>query len=72
MSTKYLIKDTPIIQHRVRKDNTISYNGNKYSLPKGTYTEHKTVVLDIVGSTLEIKTLGLEIIASYTIPERKG
>ena len=72
LSTKYLIKDTPIIQHRVRKDNTISYNGNKYSLPKGTYTEHKTVVLDIVGSTLEIKTLGLELIASYTIPKEKG
>ena len=72
LATRYLTKDTPIIQHRVKKDNTISYNGNKYSLPKGTYTEHKTVVLDIEDNILKIKTLDLELIVSYNIPKEKG
>lgn len=56
----------------MRKDNTISYNGNKYSLPKGTYTEHKTVVLDIEDNILKIRTLDLELIVSYNIPKEKG
>ena len=72
LATRYLTKDTPIIQHRVKKDNTISYNGNKYSLPKGTYTDHKTVVLDIKDNILKIRTLDLELIVSYNIPKEKG
>ncbi|MGL5936785.1 MAG: IS21 family transposase [Cetobacterium sp.] len=72
LSDKHLSKDIPIIQHRVKKDNTISYEGNRYSLPKGTYSAHKDVVLNIVGDLLEIKTLDLNLIISYKISTGRG
>lgn len=72
LSDKHLSKDIQIIQHRVKKDNTISYEGNRYSLPKGAYSAHKDVVLNIVGDLLEIKTLDLNLIVSYKITIGKG
>ncbi|WP_052191748.1 IS21 family transposase [Cetobacterium sp. ZWU0022] len=72
LSDKHLSKDIPIIQHRVKKDNTISYEGNRYSLPKGTYSAHKDIVLNIVGDLLEIKTLDLNLIISYKMATGKG
>lgn len=72
LSDKHLSKDTQIIQHRVKKDNTISFEGNRYSLPKGTYSAHRDVVLNIVGDLLEIKTLDLNLIISYKITSGKG
>lgn len=41
-------------------------------MPKGTYSAHKDVVLNIVGDLLEIKTLDLNLIVSYKITTGKG
>lgn len=65
---RQLSKNIQIIQYRVKKDNTISYEGNRYSLSKGTYSAHKDVVLNL----LEIKTLALNLIISYKITIGKG
>jgi transposase len=40
----YLTAPAPILQMAVRKDNTISYKGNYYSLPLGTYKGRGTWV----------------------------
>lgn len=72
LNNKHLHKDIPIIHQRVKKDNTISFSGNRYSLPKGTFTNHKEVVINIINNLIEIKTLDLNLIVSYKIPTGKG
>ena len=52
-------------------DYTISYEDNRYALPKRTYSAHKDVILNIVGDLLEIKILALNLIVSYKITTGK-
>lgn len=33
-----------LLPHHVRKDNVITYRGNYYSVPTGTYHGHQTLV----------------------------
>lgn len=42
--TAYVPKPVPIATYTVRKDNTISFKGNLYSLPLGTYRGRGTLV----------------------------
>ena len=56
----------------VRKDNTVLYNGNRYSVPIGTYTHQKEVCLEIEGSILKIYTTTSDPICEHTISESKG
>lgn len=40
-----IIASSPMLQYKVRKDNTISFKSNFYTLPVGTYKGPETVVL---------------------------
>lgn len=68
--------DKPLLQlpeYKVRKDNTIAYRGNFYSLPIETYegVESK-VLLEDKGDELVIYTSSNELLASHKIPTGKG
>ena len=56
----------------VRKDNTVLYNGNRYSVPIGTYTNQKEVCLKIEGAALKIYTTTSDFICEHKISESKG
>ncbi len=56
----------------VRKDNTIIYLQNRYSLPLGTFNETGEVKVDDTGGTLRILTLGGETICTHTISSSSG
>lgn len=65
-------RETAKIKRTVRKDNTVLYNGNRYSVPVGTYTHQKEVCLEIEGTTLKIFTTTSDLICEHTISESKG
>lgn len=57
----------------VRKDNTVAYKGNFYSLPYGTYTSSDTsVLLSNNGDTLTIYNLENQVLTSHILPLGKG
>jgi transposase len=56
----------------VRKDNTILYLSNRYSLPLGTYGKMKTVFLDVNGDELHILDQIGEPLAIHKINNGKG
>lgn len=64
------VKDT----YAVRKDNTVSYKGNFYSLPVGSFKGKGTAVwVQVHGSILVITdTLSAQEICRHTIPTGKG
>jgi len=62
-----------IITRTVHKNNTIFYDGNRYSLPLGAYSPGLEVSLVIVGNKLVIKDLfGDYVIAEHTLSMNKG
>ena len=46
----------PVICRTVRKDNTIIYDSNRYSVPLGTYTTQRSVRIETLDGTLYILT----------------
>ncbi len=59
--------------YKVRKDNTVAYKGNFYSLPIGTYKDaDTTVLLDDKGNTLDLLSDVNTLVASHKIPLGKG
>ena len=59
--------------YTVLKDHTISYKGNYYSLPHGTYNgENTKVLVSQEDGKLVIRSLGKEHIATHTISILKG
>lgn len=64
---------TEIITRNVRKDNTVHYQSNRYSVPVGTYTKQAMVHLHVIDHSLKIcdSTTG-EIIAEHIISQEKG
>lgn len=65
--------DEKILTRNVRKDNTVFYEGNRYTLPPGTYSKHKEVSYRITGDRLQIyDTFGDALIAEHTISLEKG
>lgn len=56
----------------VRKDNTIIYDSNRYSVPLGTYTSNPEVNVKIKGGTLYIQTIFGEAICEHRICTGKG
>jgi hypothetical protein len=56
----------------VRKDNTILYLSNRYSVPLGTYGNLKTVYLTVNGEELHIVDQVGESLATHRISEEKG
>jgi len=62
-----------IITRTVHKDNTIFYEGNRYTLPIGTYSPNLTVSLEIKGDKLIISDpFGDYVIAEHTLSKEKG
>jgi len=59
--------------YNVRKDNTLAYRSNFYSLPLGTYQDRKTTILlsELCG-TLSIYTMNQELITTHTLSMGKG
>jgi len=61
------------ITRRVRKDNTILFNSNRYSLPLGSYHRESTVDLRVKDDKLQIwQCFGDYMIAEHTISHGKG
>lgn len=57
----------------VRKDNTILYNSNRYSLPQGTYTKHPEVSIIATQDELTIyDAFGDNILAKHSISPLRG
>lgn len=62
------------LEYLVRKDNTINYKGNFYTLPRGTYTSGENqVVVNISGRELNIysKESG-KLLVTHTLSMEKG
>lgn len=61
------------ITRSVRKDNTVLYLSNYYSVPQGTFGKEEDVVLRIDGEKLVIEQVyGDYILAEHTISKEKG
>lgn len=61
------------ITRTVRKDNTVLYDSNRYSVPLGTYNQEKQVVIRVEENKLIIEQqFGDYIIAEHTISNDKG
>lgn len=69
----YPISGTVGKEYHVRKDNTISYRGNFYSLPVGTYAGPGTlVVLEVRQNTLCLYAHDGRLLANHPIKSGKG
>lgn len=62
----------PVICRTVRKDNTIIYDSNRYSVPLGTYTSQPEVRIETLDGTLYIQTLFGEPICEHRISSGRG
>jgi DNA replication protein DnaC len=71
---KQMLIDLPeFISYKVRKDNTISYKGNYYSLPLGTYkNQESSVLVRVDESNLNLYDLQKNLLAVHTISILKG
>ena len=62
----------PVICRTVRKDNTIIYDSNRYSVPLGTYTTQRSVRIETLDGTLYIQTSFGEPICEHRISSGRG
>jgi transposase len=59
--------------HIVRKNNTVNYKSNFYTVPMGTYKAEETIViLKENENTLEIYSIGNELICTHTLSLETG
>jgi len=59
--------------YMVRKNNTIAYKSNFYTLPKGTYQQQGTqVIIKVKEPILEVYTLEQKLICSHQISSERG
>ena len=67
------ILDGNILTRAVRKDNTVFYQGNRYSVPIGTYNAHQEVELEIKEDELWIYNVFRDVLlAKHNISFEKG
>jgi transposase len=67
------ILDDNILTRTVRKDNTVFYLGNRYSVPLGTYNLHKEVTLEVKENELWIYDIFRDtVFAKHKISLEKG
>jgi hypothetical protein len=59
-------------ERAVRRDNTIMYLSNRYSVPLGTYTKYKKVYIAAKGNELEIMDMAGETLAKHRIDKAVG
>lgn len=62
----------PVVCRTVRKDNTIIYDSNRYSVPLGTYKSQPEVRIETVDGILYIRTLFGEPICEHRISSGRG
>ncbi len=68
-----LVKMPEFLRYKARKDNTISYKGNYYSLPQGTYRNHESaVLLNVRNNKLDVYSLNKDLLATHTLSTLKG
>jgi transposase len=60
------------VRRTVRKDNTIIYNSNRYSVPIGTYTNQQEVEIETKDGILRIYTVFHEFICEHQISAERG
>lgn len=65
-------EQNPFICRTVRKDNTIIYDSNRYSVPLGTYNSQPEVRLETKDGTLYIQTVFGEPICEHRISSGRG
>ena len=62
-----------ILTRTVHKDNKIFYDGNRYTLPLGTYSPGREVILEIEGDKLVVSdAIDHNFIADHTLSKGKG
>lgn len=62
----------PMVCRTVRKDNTILYDSNRYSVPLGTYTTQPEVRIETLDGVLYIQTLSGDPICEHRISSGRG
>ena len=67
-----LLIGTEYICRTVRKDNTILYDSNRYSVPLGTYENQKEVQIDVKNGTLRILTVFGDFICEHVVSPGRG
>lgn len=60
------------IPYSLRKDNTVMYKGNRYAVPKGTFSQDKKVLLVDTENKLTIAEITGIFLAEHEIPITKG
>ena len=70
----YELKETALPQYKVRKDNTISYHGNFYALPLGTYAgSHSGVFVEVAaGDELRVYDQQQSLLTTHKLCYDKG
>ena len=61
------LNSDPSILRTVRKDNTIIYDSNRYSVPLGTYNTNPEVQLEIADGNLKILTVFGDFLCEHRI-----
>ena len=56
----------------VRKDNTVLFRSNRYSLPLGTFNTQKVVDFEVVGEQLKIYTTTGDLLTEHPLSQGKG
>jgi len=66
-------KEVALKRYKVRKDNTIAYRGNFYTLPLGTYKSRESIILlEETKGELKLYTEKGEILAKHDVSIKKG
>ncbi|MGI6502182.1 MAG: IS21 family transposase [Anaerostipes sp.] len=69
----FVVAANDSIDYQVRKDNIVLYKGNRYRVPKGTYSPGKRVFMVVSDETVTITdTLSGEIYATHPLCHDKG
>lgn len=62
----------PFVSRTVRKDNTIIYDSNRYSVPLGTYNTQPEVRIEVLDGVLYIQTIFGEPICEHRVSSGRG
>jgi len=62
----------PVVCRTVRKDNTIIYDSNRYSVPLGTYTTQPEVQIETLDGMLYVQSLLGEPICEHRVSSGRG
>jgi hypothetical protein len=72
-TTSPVLPKAMLPEYFVRKDNCITYRGNYYSIPSGTYSgPGAKTLLEIKGSSMCIYSVTRQVLAQHVISQQKG